>query len=204
MKYTIVRRAALVACSCSAISGALACNSSGGGWKQTDDPAELRSTGSADIQDFDKAIPELINKMMASQPFQDEMARLHDVLPRGKKPLIKITRLQNNTTERIDLDAFWFQPVKEVLNDSGKVSFVSEDDLGAQIAGFKEGRTRTEPRLPDLVMYGKLATLRRGSGDEKQVAYSFTMELASTDDNSIIWTGGSRVVKVNGRPGFGL
>jgi len=190
-----------------AVAGAAAlflggCNGDAGA-RRIDEREAITTVGQIDIQDFNYAARELTNKMLVSQQFQEELRRIKEARPRGPAPLIKISRIKNDTTLKVNMRGFLVDPMEEVLSESGKVRFFAEDRQAQDIAAAHETLGGASPQLPDMVLYGTVRDLRTEAGDVRQAAYVFHLRLAGADGNTI-WQGQTQIIKRGSRPAIGL
>lgn len=178
------------------------CNGDAGA-RRIDEREAITTVGQIDIQDFNHAARELTNKMLVSAQFQNELRRLNEARPRGPAPLVKISRIKNDTTLKMNMRGFLVDPMEEVLSESGKVRFFAEDTQAQGIAAAHETLGGGGPQIPDLVLYGTVRDLRTEAGSMRQAAYIFHLRLAGADGTTV-WQGQTQIIKRGSRPAVGL
>jgi hypothetical protein len=163
------------------------CTGSGSGGKTVvvtgspDDP--YITTKDLDPQDFQAAATDITNKMLASKGVQDQLTAIQRKT--GRKPLIKISRIKNETTKKINMVDWLADPIEEVLLNSGKATSFSEDKTAQSLAAAHDMMNGTGANLPDLVMYGTVTSLTgRGEGVQ-QTTYKFNVRLSSAAGENI-------------------
>src|SRR5437868_6696164 len=117
--------------------------------RSTDTSESIVSKG-LDVQDFTGAASETTNQMAVSGRIQDTLARIKSQLPPSQLPLIKISRIRNDTVQKINLVDYFVTPIESVLLNSGKVDSFSEDKQSQSLAAGQDILNGTQPRLADL------------------------------------------------------
>ncbi|MCS7032506.1 MAG: hypothetical protein NZ561_00760 [Phycisphaerae bacterium] len=153
-----------------------------------------------DIQNFNGAAKALTEQMLASPRVQQELDRIYAAT--GRRPLVKVDRVRNDTGLKINMIDYVVAPIEEVLTNSGKVDFVSEDSISHDQAAQAELLRGSQPRLPDLVLYGVVSKLATGAGDTNQNAFTFQMRLADANSNTNFFVGSKQIIKQVGRSAF--
>ncbi|HVT88562.1 MAG TPA: hypothetical protein VHD56_06905 [Tepidisphaeraceae bacterium] len=171
--------------------------------RQVSEESSLVSTG-LDIQDFQAAATQLTNQMLAAPRVQEQLATIMQANG-GKRPYVKISRIRNDTTLKINMVDYFVEPIGEVFTNSGKVDFMSEDQTSSDTAAAQEMLQGRQPRLPDLVLYGTVSRLSTASGDTRQNAYSFRLKLSDTTTGTDFFSGSSQpILKQRRRGGVSL
>ena len=152
----------------------------------TDDRDLIVSVDQLDVQDWTNAADQCLQQLYAS-----------DVLSSAPTTpaRVEVTRIVNDTTQRIDTDLLT-QKLKISLRQSGKVVFASTDSRSSEVADyrdFKAGEDR--PRLPDYVINGKIIEVRSTAGKLRQSSFVFQLNLVDTRQDIDAWSGEADVTK---------
>lgn len=167
-----------------------------------DDPSQRLTSKGLDPQDFSSAAAELTREMLAAPRLQHELAAID---PKEGQPLIKISRIRNDTGLKINMVDYLVTPIEEVLVNSGKVDFFSEDKTGQDIAAGQQLLGKSgQPKLPDFVLHGTVSRLSTAEGDTSQNAYTFQIRLTSTSNNAVFFVGSKAIIKQGSRANVGF
>jgi PBP1b-binding outer membrane lipoprotein LpoB len=159
------------------------------------------TTMDLDIQNFNNAAKDLTNQMLLAPRVQQALATAQQE-NNGKLPLIKISRITNDTDLKINMVTYLVTPIEEVFTNSGKADYVSEDKTGQDIAAAQEAMGNGSARLPDFVLYGRISQLDTGTGGTEQSAYVFHVRLAETRNNTVVFIGDKQILKQQKRAGL--
>ena len=155
-----------------------------------------------DIQDFRGAAATLTREMLDSPMFTGEMQRIR-AQRSGTQPLVKISKIKNDTMLKVDMRGFLVDPMEAELLKSGQLSFFAEDAESQELAKMNELQTGGAPRLPDLILFGTVRDLRSHAGDMKQASYVFHLKVAN-NSGMTVWQGEKLITKQGKRPSIGL
>lgn len=115
-----------------------------------------------------------------------------------KRPLVLVGTVKNETGDYIDSDLFTDVIQEELLN-SGKVRFIAERDLRAELRQerleeleFRDPATIKQAAMEkgaDYMMLGRIKDVKERSIDSKQVVnfYQVTLELINIETNEKVW-----------------
>lgn len=159
------------------------------------------TTMNLDIQNFNNAAKDLTNQMLVAKRVQDTLAAIQQQ-NNGKLPLIKISRIRNDTDLKVNMVDYFVTPIEEVFTNSGKVDFFSEDQQGQDIAAAQNALGNGSAKLPDLVLWGTVTQLGSESNGTQQNAYVFQLKLTDTANNSMIFIGQKQILKQRDRAGL--
>ena len=153
------------------------------------------------IRDFQEAAELMVNSLNNSII---NTGQLH--APAGKKAMLAVSRIVNNTTLHIETDLLTF-PITAKLNETGKIEVVATDNKAKDAAAAERFRRddKTLSRLPDYTLSGKIIEQRDQSGNTRQSSYVFQMSLNSTtSDASAVWQKQEIISKQRNRRTLGL
>ena len=168
-----------------------------------DQDRSITTVGQIDIQDFRAAATTLTREMLDSHNFAAELQRLKALRPNGPVPLIKISKIKNDTALKDDMRGFLVDPMEAELLKTGTVTFFAEDAEAQELARMNELQTGGSPRLPDLILYGTVRDLRSQAGRMKQASYVFHLKLANSTGTTV-WQDEKAITKQGTRPAVGL
>ncbi|HEY1686586.1 MAG TPA: hypothetical protein VGG19_17615 [Tepidisphaeraceae bacterium] len=159
------------------------------------------TTMDLDIQNFNNAAKNLTNQMLLAPRVQ---TALNDIQQRtGKLPLIKISRIKNDTDLKVNLVTYLVEPIQEVFTNSGKVDFFSEDKGGQDISAAQEAMGNAPPpKLPDFVLHGTVSELDTGNHSTDQTVYVFHLQLTDTTTGTVFFIGDTQIIKQHERSGL--
>ncbi|GAB5494942.1 MAG: hypothetical protein Phyf2KO_00220 [Phycisphaerales bacterium] len=115
-----------------------------------------------------------------------------------KRPLVVVGTVKNATGDYIDADLFTDVIQEELLN-SGKVRFIAERDLRAELRQerleeleFRDPATIKQAAMEkgaDYMMLGRIKDVKERSIDSKQVVnfYQVTLEMIDIETNEKVW-----------------
>lgn len=168
------------------------------------DPRADRSAIGAglDMRDFQSAAAQTVRSMLASPTLNK---------PTGGRYVLAVSRITNDTMQRIDTDLLVKQIRVDLLN-SGKVVVTTavglngpEDPMAMQVrqlrgsGEFNQAHVARRGRMiaPDLSLSGKIIQLDRRLGDGSQrVDYSFQLTLTDIRSGLAIWEGDTPISKL--------
>lgn len=152
----------------------------------TDDPHKRLTSKGIDPQDFKEVAAQIAQAMLNAPRLQGEFRAERD----GKLPLLKISRIRNDTDLKINMVDWLVDPIEQEFVNSGKLDVVSEDKLGQDIsAGQELLGNGGNPRLPSYVLFGYVSKLSTADGGVRQNAYKFNIKVTRTNDNVVVYTG---------------
>jgi len=126
-----------------------------------------------------------------------------------KRPLVVVGNVKNETEDYINPDLFTDVIQEELLN-SGKVRFIAERDLRAELRQerleeleFRDPATIKQAAMEkgaDYMMLGRIKDVKERSVDQRQVVnfYQVTLELIDIETNEKVWIE-SREIKKTAR-----
>lgn len=193
------RRAFLVA----AVLGLSGCAQSTMQTRMIDPRADRSAIGvGLDMRDFQSAAAQTVRSMLAS-PALDK--------PGGGRYVLAISRITNDTMQRIDTDLLIKQIRVDLLN-SGRVVVTTavglngpEDPMAMEVRSLRSSKEfnqayvarRHQMIAPDLSLSGKIIQLDRRLGDGSQrVDYSFQLTLTDIRTGLAIWEGDTPISKL--------
>jgi len=171
--------------------------------KVIDQNRSITTVDQIDIQDFRSAASTLTREMLSDPRWTATVQRLKSQMPAGTLPLMKISRIKNDTTLKVDMRGFLVDPMEAELMKSNLVDFFAEDAEAQNLAKMNEIATGTQPRLPNLVLFGTVRDLRSEAGDVKQSSYVFHLKLADATGITI-WQGEKLITKQGSKPAIGI
>ncbi|MDA0295978.1 MAG: hypothetical protein O3A19_05805 [Planctomycetota bacterium] len=152
----------------------------------TDDRDKIVSIDQIDVQDWSNAADQVLQQLFASGAL--ETAPM-------KPARIEVTRVVNDTAQRIDTDLLT-QKIKIALTQSGKVVFASSDTRANEVADYRDFKAGDDaPRLPFFVINGKILEIRSSAGSTKQSSFVFQLNLVNTVESIDAWSGEAEVTK---------
>ncbi len=127
-----------------------------------------------------------------------------------KRPLVVVGNVKNETEDYINPDLFTDVIQEELLN-SGKVRFIAERDLRAELRQerledleFRDPATIKNAAMEkgaDYMMLGRIKDLKERSVDQRQVVnfYQVTLELIDIETNEKVWIESREIKKTASR-----
>ncbi len=126
----------------------------------------------------------------------------------GKKPVVIVGYIGNETSEHINVETFCRDIEQELIN-SGKVKFVAgakqreevrEERLGQQTHASEATAKRLANELgADFMLKGTLSSIEDSVEGKKVVYYQINLELINLETNEIAWMGSKKIKKVISR-----
>jgi hypothetical protein len=155
------------------------------------------SSKDLDVQDFSAAAEQATQQMLAAPRVKQELERVARTLPPGQLPLIKISRIKDDSGIRgVNMVDYFASPIESVLVNSGKADTISEDKQAQAMRNGTELLEGRQPRISNLVLNGFVSKLRtRGNNDVEQNAYTFQVRLVDAAGNNIFIGNPERIVK---------
>ncbi len=162
-------------------------------------PASL----SLEYQDFKAAATALVNDLLNSPALN---------APNGKKYVVAISRIINDTTQDIDTDQL-LRDVRIALLKSGKAIITTyiqaggpEDPMTGEIRKLRSNEEINQSTLPgkhqiiapDLSLSGKIIQKVYYIGDKKRVDYYFILTLTDVKTGLSVWEGEKVISKASG------
>ena len=132
----------------------------------------ITSIDQIDIQDFRAAASTLTRQMLNDPRYASEVQRLKSQTPGGGAPIMKVSKIKNDTMLKVDMRGFLVDPMEAELAKSRTVDFFAEDAEAQSLAKMNEMRSGQGPRLPDLgTLWHGARTDRRSRPDEAGQLY---------------------------------
>lgn len=153
-----------------------------------------------DYRDFERAATDAVEEMLATGAVEN---------PNGGRYVLVISRITNDTLQRIDTDQL-VKKIRVALLRSGKVVTTTavglagaEDEMSMrarELRGSKEfdqSGVQKEGTLqaPDMSLSGKIIQQNRKVGDEQQVEYYFQLTLTHLGSGLAYWEGETPIIK---------
>lgn len=123
----------------------------------------------------------------------------------GKKPVVIVGYIGNETSEHINVETFCRDIEQELIN-SGKVKFaagakqreeVRKERLGQQTHASEATAKRLANELgADFMLKGTLSSIEDSVQGKKVVYYQINLELINLETNEIVWMGSKKIKKV--------
>lgn len=146
----------------------------------------------------------LVAEEMVSQVLDSEWILNHQRTHQGKKPVVIVGLVYNNTSEHIDANTF-IKDVEKAFVKSGKVRLVqagekreelrkeraAQQDFASSETAKKWGRELGA----DYMMQGDIASITDQYKKEKVIYYQTSLELADLESNEIVWIGDKKLKK---------
>lgn len=129
--------------------------------------------------------------------------------PPDKPALLAISRIVNNTGERIDLDLL-VKKIQIALNRTDRIVTSTTIGIGEAvdpIAQEEQRRARLlglDPSRPNYTLSGKVIEQVSRSGNIKDVSYTFQLSLTKTPEGFAVWEEEQTITKQIKRHGVGL
>lgn len=148
-----------------------------------------------EYRDFENASRSLVNEMIASGNLNK---------PGGGRYVLIISRIANDTMQRIDVDQLSKKIRIELIN-SGKVAVTNmEEDSrvmqSRQLRQSKEINQSTVARkgaliAPELSLSGKITQREFIVSGDKRIEYTFALSITSLDTGLTLWEGEKTIIK---------
>jgi hypothetical protein len=207
MKRTFQLGSAAAACAASiAFLGIAGCASNGE--VHAVDVGHVHESKDITIADFNAPAVKITNKMLAAPRMQAEIQSLSDALAKsgeGKRPLIKISRIKNDSGLNINLVDYLVDPMEETLTNSNSLDFVSEDPTARDTAAANSllNANAPAPRLANLTLHGVVTRLRTDDGGVQTNAFTFRIKVTDNATDSVVFTGSEQIAKEQAHGGIG-
>lgn len=153
-----------------------------------------------DYRDFEKAATETVEDMLASGAVSN---------PNGGRYIMVVSRISNDTMQRIDT-AQLTKKIRVSLLRSGKVVTTTavglngaEDEMNMAARELRNSEEFDQSgvqkkgtlQAPDLSLSGKIIQRNRTAGDEQQVEYYIQLSLTHLSSGLAIWEGETPIIK---------
>jgi PBP1b-binding outer membrane lipoprotein LpoB len=178
------------------------CASGGARRIETGGRDSITTVGQIDIQDFIAAAEASVGKLLASGAL--------DKVP-TPPAILAVSLVRNETGRQFDTDLLT-KKIRVKLNTSGKalttttvsLNDTPEDALAKKLQAEREFlEDKSNTRLPDFSLSGKIIETRARAGDVRQSTFSF--QLALTDKRGLaLWEGEEEITKQGKRPSVGF
>ncbi|MDD7726173.1 MAG: penicillin-binding protein activator LpoB, partial [Bacteroidales bacterium] len=140
----------------------------------------------------------LVAEEMVNQVLDGEWIANHQRAHQGKKPVVIVGLVYNNTTEHIDANTF-IKDVEKAFIKSGRVRLVqagekreelrkeraAQQDFASSETAKKWGRELGA----DYMLQGDISSIVDQYKKEKVVYYQTSLELSDLESNEVVWIG---------------
>ena len=153
-----------------------------------------------DYRDFEKAATEAVDDMLASGAVSN---------PNGGRYIMVVSRITNDTMQRIDTDQLT-KKIRVALLRSGKVVTTTavgligaEDEMTMRARELRNSEEFDQSgvqkkgtlQAPDLSLSGKILQRNHKVGDEQQVEYYIQLSLTDLATGLAFWEGETPIIK---------
>jgi uncharacterized protein (TIGR02722 family) len=153
-----------------------------------------------DYRDFEKAATEAVEDMLASGAVSN---------PNGGRYIMVVSRISNNTMQRIDTDQLT-KKIRVALLRSGKVVTTTavglngaEDEMSMAARELRNSdefdqsgvQKKGTLQAPDLSLSGKILQRNQTVGDEQQVEYYIQLSMTDLASGLAFWEGETPIIK---------
>lgn len=153
-----------------------------------------------DYRDFEKAATEAVEDMLASGAVSN---------PNGGRYIMVVSRISNDTMQRIDTDQLT-KKIRVSLLRSGKVVTTTavglngaEDEMNMAARELRNSEEFDQSgvqkkgtlQAPDLSLSGKILQKNHSLGDEQQVEYYIQLSLTDLASGLAFWEGETPIIK---------
>lgn len=153
-----------------------------------------------DYRDFEKAATDAVDDMLASGTLNN---------PTGDRYVMVVSRIINDTMQRIDTDQLT-KKIRVALLRSGKVVTTTalglngaEDEMNRKARELRESdefdqagvQGKGQLQAPDLSLSGKILQRNHKVGKEQQVEYYIQLSLTDLGSGLAIWEGETPIIK---------
>jgi uncharacterized protein (TIGR02722 family) len=157
-------------------------------------------TMTLDYRDFERAATEAVEDMLASGAVDK---------PGGGRYIMAISRMTNDTMQRIDTDQL-VKKIRVSMLRSGKVITTTavgldgaEDEMSQRARELRESAEFDQStvqqtgtlKAPELSLSGKILQRNHRAGKEQQVEYFFQLSLTDLREGLAIWEGETPIIK---------
>lgn len=146
----------------------------------------------------------LVAEEMVSQVLSGDWIANHMRNNHGKKPVVIVGLVYNNTSEHIDANTF-IKDVEKAFVQSGKVRLVqagekrealrkeraAQQDFASSETAKKWGRELGA----DFMLQGDISSITDQYKKEKVVYYQTSLELSDLESNEVVWIGDKKLKK---------
>lgn len=178
-----------------------ACSDGGAKRIETGGTESVTSLNKIDVQDWMEAADNMTQTLIESGVLDRGAAA------KGDTPVIAISRIVNNTTERIDTDMLT-KKIRVNLNRSGKALTTTVIALGGKAEDplakgeneradfFNDGDDPTvKVERPDFTLSGKIIEDRASAGKVQQTTYVFQLSLTDVKRGLAVWEDETPITK---------
>ena len=153
-----------------------------------------------DYRDFEKAATDAVEDMLASGAVSN---------PNGGRYIMVVSRISNDTMQRIDTDQLT-KKIRVALLRSGKVVTTTavglngaEDEMNMAVRELRNSeefdqsgvQKKGTMQAPDLSLSGKILQRNQSLGDEQQVEYYIQLSLTDLASGLAFWEGETPIIK---------
>jgi len=141
---------------------------------------------------------EMISDCLA-KPWSNEFAATN-----GRKPVVTVGRIRNNSSEHIDTETFTKDFERELIN-SGKVNFVASPEQRMDVRSERQDQidwasAETRKRLreeigADFILLGSVKSISDQEGGKQVMFYQTDLELVNVESNLKVWIGTNKIKK---------
>ena len=157
-------------------------------------------TMTLDYRDFERAATEAVEDMLASGAVDK---------PGGGRYIMAISRMTNDTMQRIDTDQL-VKKIRVSMLRSGKVITTTavgldgaEDEMSQRARELRESGEFDQStvqqtgtlKAPELSLSGKILQRNHRAGKDQQVEYFFQLTLTDLREGLAIWEGETPIIK---------
>lgn len=148
-----------------------------------------------EYRDFESSARSMVSEMLASGNLNK---------PGGGRYVLIISRIANNTMQRIDVDQLSKKIRIELIN-SGKVAVTNmeEDSRVMQSRQLRQSREVNQATVakkgaliaPELSLSGKITQREFIVSGDKRIEYTFALSITSIDTGLTLWEGEKTIIK---------
>lgn len=148
-----------------------------------------------EYRDFESAARSMVSEILTSGNLNK---------PRGGRYVLIISRIVNNTMQRIDVDQLSKKIRIELIN-SGKVAVTNmeEDSRVMQSRQLRQSREVNQATVakkgtliaPELSLSGKITQREFIVSGDKRIEYTFALSITSIDTGLTLWEGEKTIIK---------
>jgi len=121
-----------------------------------------------------------------------------------KKPVLVVSKIQNQTSEHLNTSIFIKEIEKELLN-SGEVSFVASEQERDKVreeridqqsyASVETAKELANEQAADFMLRGTITSVEDRFDKERIILYKVTLELIDIENNVKVWLGNKDIKK---------
>ena len=148
-----------------------------------------------EYRDFESSARSMVNEMLASGNLNK---------PGGGRYVLIISRIANDTMQRIDVDQLSKKIRIELIN-SGKIAVtnIEEDSRVMQSRQLRQSREVNQATVakkgaliaPELSLSGKITQREFIVSGDKRIEYTFALSITSIDTGLTLWEGEKTIIK---------